>query len=40
MMATSLLHGVPGVQRTESFLKALAERELEDRIAGAMASYG
>ena len=35
-----LLHGVPGVNRGEEFLNALAEREREDRVAGAVAAYG
>jgi hypothetical protein len=35
-----LLHGRPGAQRAEEFLSALADREREDRVAGAVAAYG
>ena len=35
-----LLHGLPGANRGEEFLTALAEREREDRVAGAVAAYG
>ncbi len=35
-----LLHGLPGANRGDDFLTALAEREREDRIAGAVAAYG
>ena len=35
-----LLHGLPGANRGEEFLTALAERECEDRVAGAVAAYG
>jgi hypothetical protein len=35
-----LLHGLSGAQRGEAFLSALAEREREDRVAGAVAAYG
>ena len=35
-----LLHGPPGANRGEEFLTALAEREREDRVAGAVAAYG
>jgi hypothetical protein len=36
----SLLHGLPGANRGEEFLTALAERERVDRVAGAVAAYG
>ena len=36
----SMLHGLPGANRGDEFLTALAEREREDRIAGAVAAYG
>ena len=35
-----LLHGLPGANRGDEFLTALAEREREDRIAGAVAAHG
>jgi 4-carboxymuconolactone decarboxylase len=35
-----LLHGLTGANRGHEFLTALAEREHEDRIAGAVAAYG
>jgi alkylhydroperoxidase/carboxymuconolactone decarboxylase family protein YurZ len=35
-----LLHGLPGANRGDEFLTALAEREREDRVAGAVAAYG
>ena len=35
-----LLHGLPGANRGEEFLAALAERERGDRVAGAVAAYG
>jgi 4-carboxymuconolactone decarboxylase len=35
-----LLHGLPGANRGEELLTALAEREREDRVGGAMAAYG
>ena len=35
-----LLHGLSGANRGDEFLTALAEREREDRIAGAVAAYG
>lgn len=33
-------HGVAGAARGDEFLTALAEREREDRVAGAVAAYG
>lgn len=35
-----LLHGLPGANRGEEFLTALAKCEREDRVAGAVAAYG
>lgn len=35
-----LLHGLPAANRGDEFLAALAEREHEERIAGAVAAYG
>jgi 4-carboxymuconolactone decarboxylase len=35
-----LLHGLSGANRGDEFLAALAEREREDRVAGAVAAYG
>ena len=35
-----MLHGLPGANRGDEFLTALAEREREDRVAGAVAAYG
>lgn len=35
-----LLCGLPGANRGDEFLTALAEREREDRVADAMAAYG
>jgi 4-carboxymuconolactone decarboxylase len=35
-----LLHGLPAANRGEELLSALAEREREDRLAGAVAAYG
>ena len=35
-----LLHGLPGANRGDEFLTALAEREREVRIVGAVAAYG
>ena len=35
-----LLHGLPGANRGDEFLTALAELEREDRVAGAVAAYG
>ena len=35
-----MLHGLTGANRGDEFLTALAEREREDRIAGAVAAYG
>jgi 4-carboxymuconolactone decarboxylase len=35
-----LLHGLPEANRGEEFLTALAERERDDRVAGAVAAYG
>lgn len=35
-----LLHGLAGANRGDEFLTALAEREREDRVAGAVAAYG
>lgn len=33
-------HGLTGLARGDEFLRALAEREREDRVAGAAAAYG
>jgi 4-carboxymuconolactone decarboxylase len=35
-----LLYGLSGASRSDEFLTALAEREREDRVAGAVAAYG
>ncbi len=35
-----LLHGLPGVERGDEFLRALVRRERDDRVAGAVAAYG